>query len=212
PIGGWLFPKNRQYYDKYLDFSVASDVEKSAWKESFHWFNKKISYRYPGQQLLLKSPPHTARIPLILELYPNAKFIHIQRHPFEVYRSFFYFYQKLVTMINLQRLSVEEVEETIISRYQLIYNSYFAHRSMIPKGNLVEIYYEDLEMDPLEQLEHIYCSLQLSDFIKSKPKISNYLETVKTYKKNSSSSLPPDLRDKLYTRWRLSFDNWRYEA
>ncbi len=211
PIGAWLFPQNRHYYDKYLDFSNASDTEKTTWKEGFHWFNQKISYRYPGKQLLLKSPPHTARIPLILELYPNAKFIHIQRHPFDVYRSFFYFYQKLVTMINLQRLSVEQVEETIISRYQLIYNSYFAHRRLIPENHLVEIYYEDLETHPLEQLRFIYESLQLSDFIAIQPKLSDYLQTVNTYKKNPSTSLPQDLRDKLYNRWRLCFDNWRYE-
>ena len=35
-------------------------------------------------RLLLKSPIHTARIPLIRKLFPRAKFIYLHRHPLEV--------------------------------------------------------------------------------------------------------------------------------
>ena len=34
-----------------------------------------------------QSPAHTARLKLLHELFPEAKFIHISRNPFEVYQS-----------------------------------------------------------------------------------------------------------------------------
>jgi hypothetical protein len=39
------------------------------------------------QRLILKSPAHTARMKLLHELFPGAKFIHISRNPYEVYQS-----------------------------------------------------------------------------------------------------------------------------
>jgi len=36
---------------------------------------------------LPQSPAHTARLKLLHELFPEAKFIHISRNPFEVYQS-----------------------------------------------------------------------------------------------------------------------------
>ena len=38
-------------------------------------------------RLLLKSPIHTARVPLLLKLFPKAKFIYIHRHPDEIFVS-----------------------------------------------------------------------------------------------------------------------------
>lgn len=38
-------------------------------------------------RLLIKSPVHTARVKLLLELFPDAQFIYIHRHPFDVFKS-----------------------------------------------------------------------------------------------------------------------------
>ena len=40
--------------------------------------NQTLKY---NRSLLLKSPPHTARIRLLLEMFPNARFVHILRDP-----------------------------------------------------------------------------------------------------------------------------------
>ena len=49
--------------------------------------NGKFSNKIISPRLLLKSPIHTARIPLLLKLFPNAKFIYIHRHPDEILSS-----------------------------------------------------------------------------------------------------------------------------
>jgi hypothetical protein len=53
----------------------------------------KVTYRHSKRgvvskdkpkPLLIKSPVHTARIPLLLRLFPKAKFIYMHRNPYEV--------------------------------------------------------------------------------------------------------------------------------
>jgi hypothetical protein len=36
---------------------------------------------------LLKSPVHTARVELLLQLFPKAQFIYIHRDPYTVFKS-----------------------------------------------------------------------------------------------------------------------------
>ena len=53
----------------------------------------------------------------------------------------------------------EELEENIYFVYREIMKHYFKERHHIPKGNLYEIAFEDLEMDPVNELEKIYTHL-----------------------------------------------------
>ena len=39
------------------------------------------------RRLLLKSPVHTARIKILLQLYPDAQFVFIHRDPYTVFKS-----------------------------------------------------------------------------------------------------------------------------
>jgi omega-hydroxy-beta-dihydromenaquinone-9 sulfotransferase len=86
PYLAWAFPRNAAFYDRFLTLREATGEEVSAWEASLLRFLKKLSYRY-GRPLVLKSPPHTARIRLLLGLFPEARFFHIRRDPFEVCRS-----------------------------------------------------------------------------------------------------------------------------
>lgn len=55
------------------------------WRPSFLWFLRKVTLRCGGcKPLLVKSPVHTARVRLLLDLFPQARFIFIHRHPLEV--------------------------------------------------------------------------------------------------------------------------------
>ncbi|GAH11808.1 unnamed protein product, partial [marine sediment metagenome] len=42
---------------------------------------KKLYYKNGDKLLILKDPIDTANIDLLIELYPNAKFVHIIRDP-----------------------------------------------------------------------------------------------------------------------------------
>lgn len=38
-------------------------------------------------RMLIKSPVHTSRVKLLLTLFPEAQFIYIHRHPYQVFQS-----------------------------------------------------------------------------------------------------------------------------
>jgi hypothetical protein len=47
----------------------------------------QVLFLQQDKRLVLKSPPHTARVRLLREIFPGAKFVHISRDPYEIYQS-----------------------------------------------------------------------------------------------------------------------------
>jgi hypothetical protein len=82
-------------------------------------------------------------------------------------------------------------------------------KHLIPAGALHELRYEDLERDPLQSLESIYDSLKLPGFDRFRTLTSQYLETIKGYRKNKFQ-LDDASRAKVRTRWRPAFDSYGY--
>ncbi len=68
---GISFARREDHYLRYLNFDGVDRDEIETWKAAFLWFLKKLTYKY-RRGLLLKSPPHTARIRLLLEMFPEA--------------------------------------------------------------------------------------------------------------------------------------------
>src|SRR2546421_389957 len=61
-------------------FSVErmSPRQRAAWKRAFVRFLKQLTSKDP-RRLVLESPTHSCRIPVLLELFPDARFVHIVR-------------------------------------------------------------------------------------------------------------------------------------
>ena len=75
--------------------------------------------------LLLKSPAHTGRIRLLLDLYPEARFVHIHRNPFDIYRSMLGAFRKLRPWWALQKPpGPAEEEEQVLDRYEQVYRAF----------------------------------------------------------------------------------------
>jgi hypothetical protein len=83
---GFVWPRNFKLYSRYNSFDgLPDDLER--WKRRHHWFTRKLTASYHGKQIVYKNPTATFRIKHILQLYPNAKFVHIYRNPYEVLSS-----------------------------------------------------------------------------------------------------------------------------
>ena len=164
-----------------------------------------------GKRLVLKNPVNTARIKFLLDLYPNAKFIHIYRNPYEVYASTRHFYKTTVEAFMLQRISNEEIEDNILEIYSKMMNSYFIESKLIPNDNLVELKFEDLEEDPLFQLQRIYNKLDLKGYEQVESNFLTYLQSIRSYKKNKFN-YSKELIDKVNKHWGFTIEKWDYEV
>ncbi len=206
---GWSFPRREEHYDRYLTFRETSAAEIVEWKSALLGFVRKLSFKY-GKPIVLKSPGHTCRIKLLLELFPDAWFVHIHRNPYDVFVSTQHTLQKIAPWLALQRPQFDGLDDRTIRRYRQVYDLFFEERGLIPPGRFHEIGYEDLEADPIGQMRRLYEALRLPDFSDVETALQKYLGTLSGYKKNTFTEMPADLRKRIAREWRRCFDEWGY--
>jgi hypothetical protein len=205
-----VFPHRRQHYDRFLTFENASPEEILKWKTGLNRLLQKLTLKY-GKPLLLKSPPHTCRIKLLLDMFPQAKFVHIHRDPYVVIQSTLHLIRIGLEWIRLQNAGSVNWTDRALHQWQEMYDAYFAERHLIPDGNLYEMAFSDLEQDPTAALRRMYESLHMPPFDEVEPRIRHYLSTIADYKKNTFSELAPDLRRRVAETCRKGFDEWGYD-
>ena len=206
---GISFPRREEHYARYLTFRGVPPGEVEEWKAAFQWFLKKLTWKY-RRPLVLKSPPHTARIRLLLELFPEARFVHIHRDPYTVFQSFRHYFDTAAWYTYLQRPDLPGLEERLIARYQKIYEAFFEERGLIPAGRFHELSFADLERQPLREMERLYERLGLPGFASARPKLQTYLDSLAGYRKNNFGELDPDRRRTIARAWRRNFEEWQY--
>ena len=210
PCMGWVFPRQRDHYDKYLTMRDVSAGEVAEWKEAFLLFLKKLAL-LSRRPLILKSPPHTARIRLLLEMFPDARFVHIHRNPYDVFHSTRKTLKAVAEFHRLQRApAAADVDDRILRTYRTMYDVYFEERGAIPEGQFCEVGFEQLEQDPIGQIRGIYKALQLPDFSEVHSEVQSYVSSIADYRKNSFPDLPEALRQRIAEDWQRSFQEWGY--
>jgi len=209
PLIGWTFPKRETFYDRFLTFMDASEQDVVRWKKAMDYFYRKLTYRY-DRPLLLESPTHTARLRLLYEIYPDAKFIHIHRNPYEVIRSTLNLYEKAVRYSHLQVVEKQQQIDNVFRRYKLMYDAYFKDREAISVDRFIDISFEELETDMVGQIEKIYQRINIDGFGEVEPKLVEYIESISSYQKNKYDPLPKELKTKVRETCKRSFVEWEY--
>ncbi|HVD97250.1 MAG TPA: sulfotransferase [Cytophagaceae bacterium] len=208
-VNGFYFPQNLwTYLRRYVMFE---DDEKYAreWKKKMYFFLQKLNYKSPEKQLLLKSPFNTARIQQILEMFPDAKFIHIHRNPYEVYYSNEKLYETLMPLFAFHEVDNRFMEEFIFDSYKQVYGKYIDSLSLIPEGRLTTISYEDLVNDPISLLRKVYKDLDIDDFESASPQIEFELSSYKDYKTNEHY-MTEEVKKRIRQEWAAYFEEFGY--
>ncbi len=210
PMLSWVFPRQADHYDRYLTLRGAPDDEVAAWKSALLGFVRKLGWKY-RKPLVLKSPHHTARIRLLLDVFPKAKFVHIRRNPYEVFQSARHTTQKLVEYFALQRSDLD-VEGRTIRDYQEVYDAFFNEMDLIPRDHFHEVRFEELERDPIGQMRSVYEALGLPDFRAVEPALGSYVSSLSGFRRNTYPEIPPATRELIAHQWRRCFETWGYSA
>jgi hypothetical protein len=211
PYLWFAFPRHYDRYLAYLTFHDVSPEEIGRWQAALIWFVKKLTLKHK-RRLVLKSPFHTARIRLILEVFPSACFIHVHRHPYAVFQSFRHMLQVLPWYMCLQHPGATFTDDRIIEQYSRLYDSFFRDKAAIPGDRLYELAFEALEQDHIGEIRSIYDKFGLPGFERVQPKLQRYLWSVAGYEKNRYPELPPLLRRRLAQEWQRNLETWGYPA
>ena len=207
----WYFPRKWDYYfRKYVLFDGIGEKEKNKWRNAYIRLLKKIAYKHDGKSILLKSPVNTGRIKELLEIFPDAKFLHIYRNPYRVYLSTWKLYKKILPIFSFQHIDMEELDRNIITFYRETYKKYLKERHLIPDENLVEISYETFYTDPLYNLEAIYDELGIDGFSEAEPYFRKFVEKYRNYTPDKYT-MDEATREKVYEEWKFAFDAFGYD-
>jgi hypothetical protein len=208
---GYYFPKSiYRVFDESVVFESDKAKNTAYWQKYFHYFLQKLSYKNKGKQLLLKSPANTARLKEIYQLYPDACFIHIHRHPYAIYQSNVNLYEKILPLLSFQKADNAFMEDFILYAYEKMYKKFLNDIIGIPAAQLIEMSYDDFVASPLEQLQKVYAHLKPGDFEKAIPFLKEEINEVKNYKTNTYALLDTETKNKVEDKWGFMFKQYDY--
>ncbi len=181
----------------------------AAWKKAFLGYLKALTFHDP-RRLVLKSPTHSCRIPVLLELFPDARFIHIVRNPYVVFPSTVNLWRTLGETHGLQTPTGQGLEEQVFSTFNLLYDRLDEDSRLVPPGRWYELRYEDLIRDPVGEMRKLYERLDLGDFDRVRPGIEAYLRENSGYQTNRYPTLAPQTRAEIARRWGKVIERFGY--
>ena len=211
------FPQLRwRLFEKYVLMGADPNGERLTaselrrWERAYLRVLQKTTIHTGGRRLLLKNVVNIGRVDHLSRLFPDAKFIHIVRNPYNLYPSLLHLYRELLRVYQLDDYDWSEIEAFVTDAYPRVMQKYLADRALIPAGHLAEVRFEDLERDPLGELARLYAELDLPDWENAQPHIAAYLETIADYRKNAFQP-DPAILERVGEKWRFALKEWNYQ-
>jgi hypothetical protein len=204
------FPHHAQeFFERYVLLEGAPAHVVSELKACYLRILQIAALHAGGKRLVLKNPVNTARLRLLLTLFPDAKFVHIHRSPYEVFASTCNLHRRLLKYTTLQTVDMRDSAEAVLTLYEGMMRRLLADRTLIPSGNFAEIRFSDLERDPLGEMRRLYDELNLPGFRAAEPALRRHIAAQAGYRKNEFR-LTPEERDRIAERWGFAFDAFGY--
>jgi hypothetical protein len=184
PIERIIFPRRNTFFMDGFDEFIPEGRKLEHWKSNLLTFYKKITL-LTGKRIVSKNPAHTMRIALLAEMFPGARFIHIIRDPETVVPSSKRLWNIMWAENGLKRgWKAPDTGEVATVLGKFLANVAGESRKL-GTHQFSEVRFEDLEKDPLGELDRIYTELQLPMDDEFRKNVINFLEENRGYRKNT---------------------------
>jgi LPS sulfotransferase NodH len=204
------FPNHPAPFPEYLDLEGLSPRALASWQRAYGDFLRRVTFRRP-KRLILKSPTHSCRIPTLLKLFPDARFVHIVRDPRVVFPSTVHLWKSLYRAHGLQNPRFEGLEEYVFENFLRLYDRLEAGRRQVDPARFFDLKYEDLVRDPIGQMAALYDHLGLGGFDLVRPRLERSLAENARYETNRYD-LDPDRLREIERRWDAVIRRYGYDA
>jgi hypothetical protein len=208
---GLVFPKR---WREWLNSSpqLQDPQYRDGWKRRYLKTVRSATYWNGGRRLVLKSPPNTERISLLLQMFPRAKFIYLYRNPYHLYYSTRNMWKRAILgYYSVQKLSDAELDEIIFGHFLHLTGRYEAEKELIPPGNLAEISYETLTSDPFAAVQKLYSVLNLPGFDATAANLQQQIDLEKEYT-NFPYQYSDETLKKVERQWGKYLHQWNYKT
>jgi hypothetical protein len=208
PYINMAFPNGALLYREYLDLESLSDEEREAWKQALRTFVTQVTFIRP-KRIVLKSPTHTFRIRTLLEVFPDALFVHVVRNPYEVFPSTVHLWRTCCQSYGLQEPRLGSLEKCVYSTFLDMFAKLDETRPLVAPGRFHELRYEDLCADPAGVMAGLYDALSLGGFDRVVPEIERHVATTGDYQRNRYA-MRPELLEEIGRRWGPIIERYGY--
>jgi len=210
PYWGFSFPRSISEYNRFIFPRKLSARERAIWTRCFVHFLRKITF-WSRRRPLLKSPYNTGRVAFLREIFPRAKFIHIYRHPYNVFQSNQHLVREGLVTFQLQDPDPNKsAERQFLDIYRELMQTFYGDVEQLSPGDVAEIKFEDLERDPIQELRRVYRELGMDFSDPLHRRLQRYLKNVAGYKKNRFALLSIHERQLIDARLGEFMRNWGY--
>ncbi len=212
PYVTMAWPRHGPADHDYLSLRELGEKDRRAWEDQYLWFYRRVALKH-GKKLVMKSPANTARIRVLLEMFPNARFVHIARNPLAIVPSTIRLWKALYSTEGLHNPAnmLDWIDEYVLSTFEEVAQIYAEDRLRIPPENLVEIRYEDLAANPKQVLCDLYPKLGLGNFAPAEPAVDAYLADRREHQR-AVYDLPIEAMREIARRMSAYIDRFGYRA
>jgi len=198
--------------DRSMFFEGLSRAEVERFRRSYDFLVRKTSYVKPGRRMLFKNPPSTTRMEMILDLFPDAKFIHIVRNPWPVFSSTCGKFPRVYNAFAWQPFQEVDIPGFVLDTYEKVMRRYLEDRARLnlPPNQLVETSYEKIAADPVGEIGRLYGQLGIAWREENRREIAAYAESLRDYNPNVHR-IAPEHAEAVCERWRFAFEEWGYD-
>jgi len=166
-----------------LDVRARGQAAPDHWKQALLQFLRMLTIQQ-GKAMLLKSPSHGFKLPVLPSIFPEARYVIIERNPYEVFASNLNLWCKLLEMYSWESYLPEEIEAFVLAAYLIHEEAIAEGTGLISARSVARVSYEDLIADPIAQMKRLYLELEIQDFPSVQPKMQEYVTRVSDYKRN----------------------------
>jgi hypothetical protein len=146
----------------------------AGWSARLERYVRAMTWRAGGRRLLIRNPANSARIPILLAIWPDARFIHIHREPGAVYASSVRMFTTLVRELSLGRPEAD-VRGLVRWVYPRLMRRVLSDGRRLEAGRIATVTFERLRSDPVGTLRDVHDGLELPGFEAGRGLVAEYV-------------------------------------
>ena len=208
PLEKAVFPCKKEYFLLECPSFLPSEPELNEWGKNLIDFYKKIKM-INGKRIVSKNPFNSLRISELVKLFPDCRFIHIHRHPFDVVPSTIYMWEIVQKQNCLNKNHVRPTLDHVIAVYDKMLQTINEQLSELPSNKYYVLRFEEFEKNPVSSLRSIYAAFGLPFTLTFENNLHDYIGSLNGYRKNEFHLTPED-KEKIRSGMKKHMEHFGY--
>lgn len=199
PYEALIVPSLMRDPERLLGLRQRTPEQQKRWQDTLQHFLLLLTIQQ-NKTIVLKSPPHGFKLSLLASMFPEARYVIIERNPYEVFVSNLKLWNSLLNLYALESISPAEIEEFVLAAYGMHEEAISEGVSTIAADRYTRVRYETLVTDPVEEMRRIYRDLKLQNFEDARILIEKHTVEISHHERNRFV-LSPQQKSRVEERW-----------